>query len=93
MVEYEVIRFTAPWCGPCKQLKPIYEEIVAENDNSSISYSTIDVDEDSDAAAKYAVRGIPTIIGLKDGEEAMRLVGFRDKDAILSSIEELLSNN
>ena len=92
MIPYKILRFTAPWCGPCKILKPIYDEIVKENPNPKIEYKTIDVDEDAALSVLHQVRGIPTIIYLKNDREVFRLVGFREKQTILDGIERLLND-
>ncbi len=77
-----LVDFYADWCGPCKMITPIVEEIANERDD--ITVGKVNVDEDSALAMKYNVVSIPTLIVFKDGKEQSRIVGYRPKDAILS---------
>ena len=82
-----VIKFSAVWCGPCKKLKPIYESIkLATKD---VEFKEVDIDNDSDTAAKYKIMSIPTIIFEKDGIEVKRLVGLVKEDEITKAINEM----
>jgi thioredoxin 1 len=80
-----LVDFYADWCGPCKMVAPIVEEIARENE--SITVCKVNVDEDSALAVKYGIVSIPTLIVFKDGNEASRIVGFRPKDAILAELK------
>lgn len=62
-------QFSAEWCGPCKMLGPIIEKLSVDNEDKNIKIVKINVDENSDIASKYNVRGIPCVIVLKDGVE------------------------
>lgn len=84
-----LVDFFATWCGPCKMLSPIIEEIGEECGGSYEVYK-VDVDEAEDVAMDYGVMSVPTLIILKDGEEAERLIGVRPKNEIVSVIEGLL---
>ncbi|MGV8162709.1 MAG: thioredoxin [Candidatus Nanoarchaeia archaeon] len=79
------VKFWAEWCGPCKMLGPIYEEVSKEM--NGIKFTKVNIDEESPIAEEHSVRGIPTIILFKDGEEVHRIVGFATKDALKSKIE------
>ena len=80
-----LIDFYADWCGPCKMMSPIIDEIAKEI-NGKAKVGKINVDENQELAMEYQVMSIPTIIIFKDGEESKRLVGLRDKKEILSEI-------
>ena len=80
-----LVDFYADWCGPCKMVGPIVEEIAVENPD--ITVGKVNVDECNDLAAKFGVLSIPTLIVFKDGKEASKLVGFRPKDAILEMLK------
>lgn len=80
-----LIDFYADWCGPCKALSPIIDEI-AESE-SHIAVGKVNVEEEKELATKYRVRSIPTMVIFKDGKEVNRLVGFLPKEEILAKIK------
>ncbi|MFB6153054.1 MAG: thioredoxin [Halodesulfurarchaeum sp.] len=75
--------FHADWCGPCKMLEPIVEELAAETD---AAMAKVDVDEHQRLAQEYRVQGVPTMVIFSDGEVAERIVGVREKH----DLEQLL---
>ena len=79
-----LVDFYADWCGPCKMIAPIVEEIAAERND--ITVGKVNVDDDSAIAIKYNVSSIPTLIVFKDGVETARIVGFRPKEDILAML-------
>ena len=83
--EKVLVDFYAEWCGPCKVLGPIMDEIDEENDD--ITVIKVNVDEHSELAGKYGIRGIPTVIGFSKGEVKSLLVGVKPKDEILAIFE------
>ncbi|MGL4107212.1 thioredoxin [Clostridium sp. LP20] len=83
-----VVDFFATWCGPCKMIAPILEEL--DSEINDVKIVKIDVDENGDIANEYGVQSIPTIKIFKDGAEMDTKVGFLPKDALKESIEELL---
>jgi thioredoxin 1 len=83
-----LVDFWAEWCGPCRTLAPLLDEISTEVGEKA-RIVKVDIDKNSDLAAKYGVRGIPTMIFFKDGEAAKTLVGLQPKDEIKKSLEEL----
>lgn len=89
----ELIDFHAEWCGPCKVMNPIINSLMEEynKDGSDVEIKKSDVDEETDLAADYGIRSIPTLVFLKDDEEAGRLVGVQSKDVLINKINELLS--
>lgn len=83
-----VVDFWAEWCGPCKVLGPILEELSGEvKDKATIV--KLNVDESRELATKYGIRGIPTLIFFNKGEVVSTLVGNQPKDVILNSINKL----
>ena len=84
-----VIDFWAEWCGPCRMITPIVEELAAEYEGR-VNIGKCDVGENDDITIKYGVRNIPTIIFLKNGEVVDRQVGTCSKEALVAKIEKLL---
>lgn len=80
-----LVDFYANWCGPCKMISPILEEIGIEKDDVIIV--KVDVDNNSDLATKYGVMSIPTMILFENGKEINKHIGFLPKDEIISLIE------
>jgi len=81
-----VVDFWAEWCGPCKQIAPALEEISTEM-GEKVKVAKLNVDENPNIAAKYGVRGIPTLMIFKDGELAATKVGAMPKGKIAEWIE------
>lgn len=81
-----LVDFYADWCGPCKMLSPIVEEIAEEN--TDIFIGKVNVDESPSLAEKYKVFSIPTLIVFKSGKEIARMVGLRSKEAILAELRK-----
>ena len=84
-----VIDFFAPWCGPCQQMAPIFEELSKEM-GESYKFCKVNIDEARDLAVKYNVSSIPTFVFLKDGKIVGRETGYMSRDIIKSKIESLL---
>lgn len=78
-----IVAFKAPWCGPCKQLEHVLEELSEEGFN----VFEVNTDEEPDLVSKYQVRGVPTTIIFEDGEEVNRIVGAKTK----SELSEVLA--
>lgn len=84
-----VIDFWAEWCGPCRMMTPIVEELAAEFEGRAI-IGKCDVEDNDEITMKYGVRNIPTIIFLRGGEMVDKQVGACSKDALKAKIEKLL---
>ncbi|MGD8998754.1 MAG: thioredoxin [Anaerolineae bacterium] len=78
-----LVDFWAEWCGPCRMVAPVVEEIAAELDGK-IHVAKMDVDSNRQTPMQYGIQGIPTLILFKDGAEAARIVGFRPKEAMMA---------
>ncbi len=78
--------FNADWCGPCRMLKPIVEEIASENPN--IKVVSINIDDEDELADEYNVASIPCVVVFKNGVEVQRSIGFRPKNAIVDLLGE-----
>ncbi|MDY2883515.1 MAG: thioredoxin [Romboutsia timonensis] len=81
-----VVDFFATWCGPCKMLAPIVDEIAQENDD--IKVAKVNVDENPNIALDYKVMSIPTLVVIKGGKEVSRSVGVVDKKEILEMLSK-----
>lgn len=82
-----VLDLFATWCGPCKMLRPVIEELSEEH--PEVKFVSVDVDEEAEIAIRYGVSSIPCLVFLKNGEEVGRSVGFRPKDALEAAIGDL----
>ena len=80
-----LVDFWASWCGPCRMLSPIIDEVAKSTDKVKIG--KVNVDEESDLATKFAVMSIPTLILFENGKPVKQIVGVQSKDAILKMIE------
>lgn len=80
-----LLDFWASWCGPCRMISPIIEDIATEN--TDIKVGKINVDEQPDLAKTFRVMSIPTIVVMKDGKAVNQVVGLQSKAAILNMIK------
>ena len=83
-----VIKFEADWCQPCKVFAPVFKKVAASYDNdSSVEFRVVNIDEDPDTATKFSVRSIPTVI-ITDGEEVLEtVVGALNAEQLKSVVE------
>lgn len=81
-----LVDFFATWCGPCKMVAPVLEELSEEMKN--VTFVKVDVDQETELAAKYKVMSIPTLIVLKDGVIVNTAMGFQPKPALKAFIEK-----
>ncbi len=81
-----LVDFWAAWCGPCKMLGPIIDQLAQECEGKAV-VGKVNVDEEQELAVKYGVMSIPTVILFKDGQEISRTVGLQSKQALLSMLD------
>lgn len=84
-----VIDFWAEWCGPCRMVGPIVEELAAEYADK-VTIGKVDVDNNDDITSKYGIRNIPTILFIKNGEVVDKQVGAAQKAVLVEKIENML---
>ena len=80
-----LVDFWASWCGPCRMVSPIVEEIAEENPQYLVA--KVNVDEEPELAQKFGIQSIPTLIVFKDGKIADKMIGVRSKEQILGMLE------
>jgi thioredoxin 1 len=85
-----VVDFSAVWCGPCKQLTPIVEELSKEF-AGKVKIGKMDIDEDRETPTRYDVMAVPTLLFLKGGQEVGRITGFVAKPKVKAQIDALLA--
>lgn len=84
-----VVDFWAPWCGPCRKLGPVLDEVAGEMADR-IKVVKLNTDENLKTAKEYSISGLPTIMVFKNGQAVERMVGLMQKSALISNIEKHL---
>ncbi len=84
-----LVDFWAPWCGPCKMLSPVIDELANDFDGKA-KICKVNTDEEGDLSAKFGIRSVPTLIFLKDGQVVDTLIGAQSKQAITDKLNSLL---
>jgi thioredoxin len=84
-----LVDFWAEWCGPCKMLTPIIDELEKEY-NDRVTFGKVNIDEEATLAMEYRIMSIPSVLIFKDGELKQKVVGVRDKDEYVKFLQEIL---
>lgn len=84
------VKFSAEWCGPCKNMIPILDELAVEY-AGKIKFINVDIDKTSSIAPKYAIRGVPTMLFIKDGQVVNTIVGSQSKSRVQLALDTLLA--
>ncbi|MDP2662242.1 MAG: thioredoxin [Dehalococcoidia bacterium] len=84
-----LVDFWAPWCGPCRMVAPIVEEL-SEDYDGKVDFYKLNTDDNPVTPTKFGIRGIPTLIVFKDGSEVGRIVGYRPKNELQQALDKSL---
>ena len=84
-----LVDFWAPWCGPCRMVGPIVEELATEYEGK-VTFAKVNVDENPKTAAAYSIQSIPTLIVFKDGKPMSQVVGMRPKKELQKTLDASL---
>ena len=85
-----LVDFWAEWCGPCKMIAPVLEELAAEH-GETLAIAKLNVDDNPDTARRFDVMSIPTLLVFKDGQQVKRLVGAKGKGQLLQDLAEFIA--
>ena len=85
-----LVDFWAPWCGPCRMVAPVVDELAEEYDGK-VKFVKLNTDDNIETASKYGIRSIPTIMVFKGGEAVEHVVGFRPKSELKKSLDKVLA--
>jgi thioredoxin 1 len=84
-----LVDFWAPWCGPCRMIAPVIDELATDFDGKA-NICKVNTDEQQDIAVQYGIRSIPTLLFFKDGQMVDQMIGAAGKDALAEKINSLL---
>ncbi len=87
-----LVDFWAPWCGPCRMVAPIVEELAEEYDGR-VKFVKVNTDDNVRTAVAYGIRSIPTLLVFRDGQQVDQVIGFRPKGDLQRSLEKALTQD
>ena len=85
-----VVDFWAPWCGPCRSLSPVIEELAGEY-QGRVRFAKVNIDDNRELAQRLGIRAIPTVVFYKDGQVALQFTGAKPKNSIVQDLEQVLA--
>ena len=85
-----LVDFWAPWCGPCRMVAPVVEELAGEYDGK-VKFVKLNTDDNIETASRYGIRSIPTLLVFKGGEAVDQVIGFRPKSDLKRTLDKSLS--
>ena len=85
-----LVDFWAPWCGPCRMVAPIVEELAQEYDGK-VEFVKLNTDDNPNTAVKYGIRSIPTLLVFKDGQPVGQIIGFRPKNDLKERLDAVVT--
>ncbi|MCW1930307.1 MAG: thioredoxin [Candidatus Kerfeldbacteria bacterium] len=85
-----LVDFWAPWCGPCRVLGPIVEELAKDNEGKAVKIVKMNIDENPDVPSQYGVMSIPTLMIFKGGRPVDQMVGVQDKNVLQQKLNEVM---
>lgn len=88
--EYTILQFWAPWCGPCRMMKPVVEELFEDSNFGNVSFQRVNVDENPLLSNYHHVQSIPTLLVLKGDTLVETLVGFKPKNKLMEELNQVL---
>ena len=87
-----LVDFWAPWCGPCRMVAPIVEEL-ADEYNGKVKFVKLNTDDNVATASKYGIRSIPTLLVFKGGQAVEQVIGFRPKSELKRTLDKVLNGS
>ncbi|MDD9994746.1 MAG: thioredoxin [Dehalococcoidia bacterium] len=85
-----MVDFWAPWCGPCRMVSPVVEEL-ADEYQGQVKFVKLNTDDNVETATRYSIRSIPTLLMFKDGKTVNHVIGFRPKSDLKRTIDEAIA--
>ncbi len=85
-----LVDFTAEWCGPCRMMAPIIEDLANDMTGDNVVIAKVDVDECQETAQKHQITSVPTIILFKDGSEIDRVIGLQDGESLKTMVQKAI---